>query len=230
MEFLQWPNLFCIYCTSLIRMDHGVCPTCRGHLVQKMNCEVAMLGPVKVRSLFSWTKDMNPEVSKLVTQLKGGEHSQLWPHLANHFVQGHWTGVMKFLHSLQSAVLIPVPSKRSPSQDHAYGFAKNLSEILKIPMGSAGRPLKDRAQKHKTRLQRQATRFHGTPSVPSDVTSAIVVDDIVTTGATARAVRELVEAHRQRAGEPPLNWEVWVLANRRSHSTTLRQTSKSVKP
>lgn len=211
MNLPELPFSFCIYCASLTRKEVGLCRICKIELQGKTKARTHFLNGHKIRSLFLWAQDQNPEVSKLVTSLKGGDNRNLWPWLVESFSSSHWNQIVNFL---QSSVLVPVPSKRQTNQDHSFLFAQALGEKLKIPVGFAGYTANQESQKSKGRWARRLTRFKGTHNIPGTCTRAILVDDIVTTGATAQAVILHIEAQRKSNSQPALEWEIWTLAYR----------------
>ena len=106
-----------------------------------------------------------------------------------------------------NARLIPVPSARP--RNHARGFAREIArwsgwpvvEALSATGGTRA------AQKQLSRGARRGRRFvRSCETLPRDA-SLILVDDVITSGATAEAAF--------RALGRPANFRVWCLADRR---------------
>ncbi len=202
------PFSFCLFCTSLIRKDVGCCRTCKSRLR-----EFIQAGSIsQTRFLFPWIRDRSPQVSKLVQGLKYGLNRKLWNWLSKEFIRAHGAAVMNLI---QGTVLIPVPPSKHDQQDHAFFWAQALSNDLSIPLAIGGNFQKGPPQKRLSKNQRLSRTITGEFEVSEHVTNAIIIDDILTTGATARAVIRQVDSERSVRGQPPLNWEVWVLAYRR---------------
>src|SRR5262249_8267949 len=113
--------------------------------------------------------------------------------------------MLKTFGPLTECVFVPIPS-RGPN--HAAGLAKALSEWSGFPVREALHLTEDRVQKRLSRQHRQEIHFECLTPVKCKIPRrTIVIDDIVTTGATARA------AYRALGSQPFT--QVWCLMDRR---------------
>ena len=147
---------------------------------------------MKVSSLFSWRRDGLPALNALVMALKGKDQSEPWLELATWFVQQ--------FPAPREGVIIPVPGP------HALGWGRALAHWTGLPLREALMKTTLRENKALARAERSKLRFHLKSQVRS-CTKYIIVDDIITTGATARAAYGALGR--------PRNCEVWCLMDRR---------------
>jgi predicted amidophosphoribosyltransferase len=124
-----------------------------------------------------------------------------WLPFAEWFVEG--------INPPQGAVIAPAPPKRWGTKDHAWGWAWALSNVLGLPLRTPlMRVSTAYAQKDLGRIGRGSVRIDlADPEWNcSDYKSVIIVDDIVTTGSTARSC--------YRAIGSPARAAVWTLFDR----------------
>lgn len=135
--------------------------------------------------------------------LKGGASPLTWKKIAAEFVRHHFDQL-----EVENAFIVPIPSRRAHA-DHAEHWGKALAELTKLPFENPLQHLSRSSQKELSAEQRKAIQFDlgDTFYLGSHI---VIVDDILTTGATARAAVEAVMS----TVKPPKTIEIWVLAHR----------------
>lgn len=150
--------------------------------------------------MYEWAAWSDDTVGVVIHALKSGCREPAWQKLAE-----CWAA--RTLGETQlSPVFVPAPSRQG-TRDHARVFAESLAKVWCSRIEDCLLPTSDRAQKRleaADRLERKFTTKY-LPVVSSHET-LVFVDDVITTGATARAAYSAL-------GRPP-EFECWVLANR----------------
>ena len=135
--------------------------------------------------LWDWHEDNHEVSQRLIQSLKGGGPEFIFKRLAlemfSRFVYlGLWA-------KDDFPVFVPAPSQGNQPADHAFLLAKALSFYF---LAEFETPLKKTDnfsfQKRKTKRQRAKLNIKSKKPIPSHKT-IVLVDDVLTTGATARA-------------------------------------------
>ena len=204
----------CLYCGSYFPRDGGLCKTCADSLWRWTTHEelyYQTVSKLQVTSLFEWVPGLQEVLSRLVRSLKGSAREDLWQYYAEEF----WIRylVSNSVRRIQNLVLIPSPSRRG-ERDHAMQFALAIAQLsgaeVRCCLVRAGH---SSAQKNLSRKQRFGVRFDWAENITAEQfqreTSGkrvIFIDDVLTTGATARSAWSTL-------GKPK-EFAVWTLVQR----------------
>ncbi len=190
----------CLVCGITFGTKSGLCGHCAPKLFALREPTARCERGLETRSLFAWQRDGYPAHRSIVHQLKGQEDPEAWLEFAAWMVQ-----VMELNPGRRRRVLVPVPSK---GLNHALGWARALSHWTGWPVADVLEKEDGRQNKTLNRYDRGRRRFRPKAETSgNEYTDAVIVDDIVTTGATALAAF--------RALGRPRKCEVWCLMDRR---------------
>lgn len=200
----------CLNCGSLIVDDGRLCRSCKGCLAKlKAPRLIASSTPFNISTLYRWTPGQSDLLSRLVLSLKGSQSRSAWRYYAQDFIRHY----LADLASYQQICVVPAPS-RNKSKDHATLWAEEIAQII----GARVVPCLQKTKESQAAHQRGADRAdrsliemeiveNNTKSVNLNLrTLWIFADDIVTTGATARAAHIALGR--------PVHFAVWALAQR----------------
>ena len=140
--------------------------------------------------LFDWGEENDFLARQFLNSLKKGQADAIFNVLAREFLH-------RFLQVLPlpaDTVFIPAPARSECPRDHAFSLCQAFSDISQIQMQNPLRVLpaqKQGAQKRKTKRERKKIHFQLKEPLPSLKNQRIIfVDDILTTGATARSAHK----------------------------------------
>lgn len=171
----------CLVCQAFLLSDSPLCEFCSRQFHERVERQgvVVRRSPVFVQSLWSWSRD-NEELSRaLIYSLKGNSDPRRWLKFATLLLQAS-------VPLPRGSCLIPIPSKQGKS-DHATGFARALCCLTGDPVEEILRSKVQRHQRELTRRQRSHIAFEKAQRWRKSYSHYVLVDDVVTSGATLRA-------------------------------------------
>lgn len=197
----------CLNCGSFLPSDGCLCVECKSRLCiwEKVLEDKSPRG-LLVRTLYRWAPGRSDVLSKLVLWLKGPRQKEAWAYYAKEMSRRY----CEVLPSGVKIYIVPAPA-RGDKKDHARFWAEGLGRAL----GAEVLPCLKKSQYASQRGSDRGTRAliemelieKYTDSVDfSSQVLWIFADDIVTTGATARAAHITLGS--------PQHFEVWAFAQR----------------
>jgi len=212
---LLWFGLrACLYCGSLRRNSDGLCEICSENLWAWQPKEYGLfhqrIEKLQVSSLFHWVPKKQEVLSRLARALKGEGGESLWQFYGEEF----WS--RKLLDHRDSKIrpllLIPSPAKNN-KKDHAAFFTQSLVSASGATAYPCLRRVEQLSQKEKSRSERFRAKLEWSEDFTqpdfakiSVGKQVIFIDDVVTTGATAKAAWKTLGK--------PRDFAVWSLAQR----------------
>lgn len=168
------------------------------------------IGDLVTLSWMEWDQSTDHLTTSIAYALKNGHCQPDWDFLAEHFIKRLHLHFDPWL--LRDPLLIPSPPRQSGCIDHAAQFARALAKVTRGEV----RPLLKRGagpdrQKYKDRNQRAQIQLE---LLEPDISpffrpgqTIVFVDDVLTTGSTARAAYKALGS--------PSQFVIWTLFRRR---------------
>lgn len=195
----------CVGCGSLVVHARGLCLKCEYHILDhylSSQVEAAIIpeSGLRFRFLFHWIPGESSLLSSYVYLLKSPLAESLWHELSRYFVPPE--------HLKNNVIFIPIPSrkKRKHSLYLAQGLAEKLGgEVIEALQTSA---LDSLEQKQKSKTERRKITFTLNEEFTERLRLAptiVLVDDVITTGASYEAAYNVLKNHQVC----PENIELW---------------------
>lgn len=179
-------DLFCTKCWTILEKERAT-----------LNFKIYKSPEVLVKPLFLW-KEKDSIVGSMIHGLKGGTPIEVIRKISLEIVFRE--------KGRNDLVIIPIPSSKVGDKDHAYQIANIVSEELKVDLWD-GLMWENKSTNQK--FLNKAARFENsivkTKNFPKKK-QVILIDDLVTTGATVSAAFKAIKSLNQI--------EVWALACR----------------
>ncbi len=189
----------CSYCGLAYGHADLYCQPCWNKLFKNFRAPAVFVElPIPARTLFLWKRHGDERVEHLVRTIKVARFAEAYLRLAKQLCY-------EFSY-VKNACFVPIPPSTEGQRDHADYLAKSLAQVSDQKFQRCLRwKVKGSSQKTKTRIERMAVKIELTQKIDGQVTY-ILVDDVVTTGSTAKAAIEALGSDK--------NIELWTVACR----------------
>jgi len=174
----------CFYCYQLTFLA-SVCGHCYSRLSLLMQPSTGRLpGSLISHSYFcSWKQNESTLLNAFIKHQKEPVSHPLMKRLVKDHLH-----LDQLKNLLSCDALLPVPAKREGHQDHAFRIAQVLSELSGKPLILGFKPMGRTEQKNLRKTERKDIVFECTDVNFANYHSLALVDDVLTTGQTMKAM------------------------------------------
>lgn len=213
----------CLSCGSYFRRAAFFCSSCFVQIQDKyQNFELSqdLVESIDVITQYRWVANASDSLSKTIHLLKLAEAKSAWRYLSQSF-SAEVANLHRTSFDFKKTILVPVPG-RSKSSTHTEFFSQSLSENLGIKtlrlLGNFEEVDSNKngelQQKDLSRQQRLSRNFKFyvdfTQAIEIEkMQNIVLIDDVVTTGATLQACQREI-----RALKPTAKITAWVMFKR----------------
>jgi predicted amidophosphoribosyltransferase len=174
----------CAHCGSWSANNSFLCQIClRALNSHSFQPQKSIVNGLKVQSCYDWYPDENRILSIVIKNLKGNQHQQYYQFYALYM------SLYLKIDLSEPWVVVPCPEK-SHQRKHAFHLAAALSRLTNLPLKdclsySESEDTEGRiSQKDRSRNERKTIKM---TTHQSSLSHVIFIDDVITTGSTARA-------------------------------------------
>ena len=178
----------CLHCGSMNRVYGGLCNWCNRQLLKNTTSFTGRAHDLEIHAFFHWHQRESDVLSKLLLHLKGPQSD--WDYWGQKWSELWEEGLGRMSYGAKSKyILIPAP-RQGDKPDHALKFCKALSLSTGLEMEDCLRLKTSRSQKKMSMNDRSRDWGENiyalqNTNIQRPGKRLILVDDIVTTGATA---------------------------------------------
>ncbi|GIL17123.1 MAG: hypothetical protein BroJett040_08740 [Oligoflexia bacterium] len=195
----------CLNCGSQVRISELLlCPDCQEKILFYSDQDQG----IDRLSLYTWIPNRSSIVSRVVMNLKGHHYMFVYLAYADLLLE---RAKQKEIRISADTIIVPAPPRRTGDRDHAHHLAEAISLRTGCVLALALERESAEMQKNLSRQERQKSQMKLHEKFTQDAVRGrgiLFVDDIITTGATARAAWLALGS--------PKRFHIWTLANRSS--------------
>lgn len=187
---------FCINCAKILPRVPLFCKTCEDKFFQNTTVTTQLISPENFINyyLFTWTGENNHKLYPVIMSLKGGGLKNFNETLAWKLCKGRKIKINR------EALIVPAPRKHGAKPDHAYQLAEVLGGLWQVSVYDglvrASEVVDQKRQKLTERKKLKLIAKHPARLNKLKDRQIIFVDDIFTTGSTARAARRVFKKNK----------------------------------